>query len=124
MQITGNSVHTSGYSPGAQQVSADARVERRNEELQQRNVANEEQKRKDLQASGEVVTGVSRDQDLGYRRVAEATGANKQFALYANDDNSNVPNSQRKAIQAYTDTENISRVDADIDYLGSVDIFV
>lgn len=123
MRITGNSIHTSGYSPGAQQAAADARVERRNEEFQQKSIANDEQKRKDLQASGEVVTGVSRDEGLGYRRVAEATGANKQFALYENDDNS-VPNSQRKAIQAYTETENISRVDADIDYLGSVDIFV
>ena len=123
MQIAGNSVYTAGYSPSGQQATADARVERRNEELQQRNTANEEQKRKDLQASGQVVSGVSRDQDLGYRKVTASNGANKQFALYADDDRQ-LASSQRKALQAYADTQNFSRVDADIDYLGSVDIFV
>ncbi len=124
MRIAGNSVHTSGYSPGSQQAISDARVERRNEELQQRNnLANEDQKRKDLQASGEVVSGISRDQDLGFRRVSATGGANKQYALYA-DEERPLPSPQQKALQAYADTQNISRVDADIDYLGSVDIFV
>lgn len=124
MRITGNSVHSSGYSPASQQATADARAERRTEEQQQRTVQNEAEKRKELQSSGEVVSAVSRDEVLGYRQVGEATGANKQFALYSEGDSSTLPNSQKKALQAYEETENISRVDADIDYLGSVDIFV
>lgn len=124
MRVVGNSVFTAGYSPVSQQVSADARAERRNEELQQRNSqVSEEQKRKDLQASGEVVSATARDQDFGYRKVSATGAANKQFALYA-DEERRLPNSQQKALQAYTDNQNISRVDADIDYLGSVDIFV
>lgn len=123
MRVVGNSVYTAGYTPSSQQASADARAERRNEELQQRNQANEEQKRKDLQASGAVVSGVSRDQDLGFRRVTATGGADKQFSVYA-DDERPLPNPQQKALQAYAETQNISRVDADIDYLGSVDIFV
>lgn len=123
MRVVGNSVYTSGFTPSSQQAVADARNERRNEELQQRNAANEEQKRKDLQATGQVVSGVSRDQDLGYRRVTASNGADKEYAVYA-DDERQIPTKQQKALQAYTDNQNISRVDADIDYLGSVDIFV
>ncbi|MCG8312282.1 MAG: hypothetical protein MI976_03615 [Pseudomonadales bacterium] len=123
MRIPGNSVYTSGYSPSSQQATSDARVEQRRSEDLQRNVANEEQKRKDLQASGEIVSSVSRDENLGYRRVSATNGADKEYALYVDDDR-DLANSQKKALQTYTDTQNFSRVDADIDYLGSIDIFV
>ncbi|MDX1693730.1 MAG: hypothetical protein R3208_08180 [Ketobacteraceae bacterium] len=123
MRIAGNSVFTAGYTPSSQQAAADARVERRNEELQQRNTANEEQKRKDLQASGNIPAGTRRDEELGFRRVSASNGLNKQFALYP-DEERRLPAPQQRALQAYTDTQNISRVDADIDYLGSIDIFV
>ena len=124
MKIAGNSVYTSGFSPSSQQAAADARFERRAEEQQQKNVANEEQKRKDLQASGEPLAGVSRDENLGFRKVAATNGTNKQFALYSESDRADLPNSQKKALQAYAETQDISRVDANIEYLGSVDIFV
>lgn len=123
MRILGNAIHTSGFSPSSQQAAADARVERRNEEAQQRNVTNEEQKRKDLQASGEIVAGVSRDEDLGFRRVTATNGAEKQFALYA-DDERRLPSPHQKAVDIYTQNQDISRIDANIDYLGSIDIFV
>lgn len=123
MQVVGNSVYTSGYAPSNQQAIADARADRRNEELQQRSAENDEQKRKQLQATGDVVSGTSRDADLGYRRVSASNGTNKQYAVYSEEDR-RLPKSQQKALQAYTENQNISRVDANIDYLGSVDIFV
>ena len=123
MRIAGNAVYTSGYSPSGQQATADARVEQRRSEDLQRNVANEEQKRKDLQASGAIVSSVSRDESLGYRRVSATNGADKEYALYADDDRE-LANNQKKALQTYNETQNFSRVDANIEYLGSVDIFV
>ena len=123
MKIAGNSVYTSGFSPSSQQAAADARAERRAEEQQQKNV-DEGQKRKDLQSSGEPLAGVSRDESLGFRQVAATNGTNKQFALYSESDRGDLPNSQKKALQAYAETQDISRVDANIEYLGSVDIFV
>lgn len=35
-----------------------------------------------------------------------------------------LPLTQRRALQAYSDTANFVRVDADVDYLGAVDVFV
>lgn len=124
MQGVGSSVFTAGYSPISQRAGADARAERRSDELQQRNsLVSDEQKRKDLQASGEVVSATARDQEFGYRKVSASGAANKQYALYAEEER-RLPNSQQRALQAYSETQNISRIDADIDYLGSIDIFV
>ncbi|PIE41393.1 MAG: hypothetical protein CSA49_03680 [Gammaproteobacteria bacterium] len=122
MQISRSSVNTSGFLPANQRSAADARVERR-VEVRARTVENEVQ-HNPFQLRADVVSAPGRDEAAGFRRVVEASSANKQYAFYASNDQQALLNSQKKALQAYAETEIIGRVDADVDYLGSVDIFI
>lgn len=57
-------------------------------------------------------------------RIAGLQAASKQYEAKPVADYSQLPNSQQKALKAYAETDQFSRIDGNTDFLGSIDIFV
>lgn len=57
-------------------------------------------------------------------RISGLTATAKQFSLYPDEPSQGTTSTQLKALSVYRDTQNLSRIDSNIDYLGSIDISV
>lgn len=55
--------------------------------------------------------------------VERGASAQRQHHYYPFPDHSGLPTSQQKALQTYSHNQNLSRVDSNGDFLGSVDVF-
>jgi hypothetical protein len=71
----------------------------------------------DSPASGQP--SLSRD----VTRISGLTASAKRFSLYENDPSPGGTATQQKAVNLYQQNQNLSRIDSNIDFLGSIDTF-
>ncbi|PCJ39600.1 MAG: hypothetical protein COA99_10220 [Moraxellaceae bacterium] len=57
-------------------------------------------------------------------RVGSLQATSKQYEAKPVADYSSLPNSLQQALKTYAETDVFSRLDGDIDFLGSIDVFV
>lgn len=72
----------------------------------------------------EPAQGVPPEPQRDVTRISGLTATAKQFALYPDEPSQGTTATQLKALSTYRDTQNLSRIDSNIDYLGSIDITV
>lgn len=118
MNIVSSSLQ-SNFLPSPQRDArdGDGAIARRKQQLE-----SEQEQRK--QVSLPVGEGKQPREGREVTRVSGLQATNKQYEARPAPDFSKLPNSQQKALRAYTETDVFSRVDGNTDFLGSIDVFV